>query len=126
MFIREINLTDADPGANPHQAGPRPQPALRDRAEVVDLHLDRGETSRPGKMVLERAAHCRVGKAGGDSGVYRSRTIEEFGANATLDGETIAMHANQLESKQVIERMPGQEIPGFCDRALRMIQVWWF
>lgn len=138
MFIREINLAYADPGADAHQAGPRPQPALRDRAEVVDLQFDGGETACPAKVVLERATHCRVGQAGGDAAVYRSRAVQEFGAHLALDGETIAMHANQFESKQVIERMPGREVPGcsaggrfvppvvlrFCDSFLRIIQVW--
>jgi len=121
MFIREINLAHADPGADPHQAGPRQQPALRDRAEVVDLQFDGGETACPAKMVVERAAHGHVGKAGGDTAVYRSGAVEEFGAHAELDGEPIAMHANQLESNQVIESMPGQEGASFFGRALRVV-----
>jgi hypothetical protein len=124
MFIREINLAYADPGADAHQAGPRPQPALRDRAEVVDLQFDGGELACPAKVVLERGAHCSVGQAGGDSAVYRSGTVEEFRPNAALDGEAIAMDANQFESNQVIERMPGQEVPGLGGRAFRMVQVW--
>jgi len=123
MFIREINRANANLGADPHQAGPRPQAAFRDRAEVVDLQLDGGEAACPAKMVLERATHCRIGQAGGDAAVNRSRAVEEFGAHAALDGETIAMHANQLQSKQVIERMPFQELPGFRGCCLWMIQV---
>jgi hypothetical protein len=124
MFIREINLAYADPGADPHQAGPRQQPALRDRAEVVDLQFDRGETAGPAKMVVERAAHGNVGKAGGDTAVHRSRAVEEFGAHTALDGEPIAMHANQFESNQVIEGVAVQEGSSFCGRTLRLIQVW--
>ena len=124
MFIREINLAYADPGADPHQAGPRPQPALRDRAEVVDLQFDGGETACPAKMVVERAAHGHVGKAGGNTTVHRSRTVEEFGAHTALDGEPIAMRANQFESNQVIEGMRGQEGSSFCGGTLRVVQVW--
>src|SRR5476649_1526023 len=44
--------------------GTAPAAGLRDRAEVVDLQFDGGETACPAKMVVERAAHGHVGKAG--------------------------------------------------------------
>ena len=124
MFIREINLAYTYFGADQHQAGPRQQPALRDWAEVVDLQFHGGEAACPAKMVVERAADCRVGKAGSHTAVYRSRAVEEFGPHAALDSEHVAMHANQFESNQVIERMPGQVGPSFSGRTLRVVQVW--
>ena len=75
-------------------------------------------------MVVERAADCHVGKAGGNTAVHRSRAVEELGAHTALDGEPIAMHANQFESNQVIEGMPVQEGSSLCGRTLRVVQVW--
>jgi hypothetical protein len=84
MFIREINLAYAVPGADSHQAGPRQQPAFRDWTEVVDFQFDGGETACYAKMVIERAAHGHIGKAGGDTAVDGSRTIEKFGAHVAF------------------------------------------
>jgi hypothetical protein len=124
MPVREINPADRDRGADPHQVRPRQQAALSHGPEIVDFHFDRGETARAGKMVLERASDRRVGKARGDTAVHRSGGIQEFGAHAALDGETVAMDANQLETEQVIECVIGEERSYERGLFLLVAQVW--
>ena len=43
---------------------------------------------------------------------------------AALDGETVAMLAHQLESEQMIERVPSQKFSNALRLAVSVAQVW--
>ena len=124
MSVGKIHLAYANPGTDPHQAGPRHQPSFRDRAKVVHLQLDRGEAARLAEVVVQRAAHGRVGNAGGDAAVQRSRAVEERGTDPALERETIAVDAHQFQPKQVIEGMVGEELSSYLGGDFRIAQVW--
>ena len=68
----------------------------------------------------QRAAHGRIGEARGDAAVQRTRAVQQIGPHPALDGDAVAVNAHQLEAKQVIERMPGEEI-----RASRRLAFAW-
>jgi hypothetical protein len=123
MPVRKINPANTDRGADPYQVGPRQDPALRHGAKIVDLQFDGGETPRAGKVMLQCGADRRISNARRDAAMERSRGVQELGAYAALDCETIAMHANQLESQQMIEGMLGQKQFGKGGRAFRLAQV---
>ena len=81
LFVGEIHAADTNRGTEPHQAGPCYQPSFRDRAEVIHLQFHRSEPALAVERMLQRAAYRRIGKAGGDAAVQRSRVVEEFGPN---------------------------------------------
>ena len=124
VCVGEIDAADTNRGTDAHQVRPCQQAALRYGAEIVDLQFDRGETLRAAKMAMECSADGRIGKARGDAAVKRSRGVQEFGADVALNGETVAVHANQFQSQQVIERMPGEKRSNERGRILWIAQVW--
>jgi hypothetical protein len=110
MVIRQIHAPYADRGSTPHQPRPRQQSSFGNRAEIVHLHFNGCETPRSGKMLMQRAADSRIGDTGADPTVQRTRAVHQFGTQAALNSETIAMHPHQLESQQVIERVACEKI----------------
>ena len=124
MVVRKVYAPDADRGSNAHQTRPRKQSSFRNGTEVVDLQLDGGETSRPGKMTVQGGADGRVGDTRRDASVQRTMAVQQFRTYVALDGHTIAMHAHQFESQQVIEGVPCEEISNDFGAAPGVAQVW--
>ena len=124
MVVRKVHAPDADRGSNANQMRPRQQSSFGDRTEVVDLQFDGGESSRPGEMTLQGGADGRIGEARRDASVQRTPAVQQFGSYAAPDGHTIAMHAHQFESQQVIKGVPGEEISDEFGAAPEVAQVW--
>ena len=71
-------------------------------------------------MLVEGAADGRIGDACRNSTVYRTGAVQQFGPDAALDGQPVAMGADELQSQQVIEgvlREQVAEMPGFLRRS---------
>ena len=124
MFIHQINPAHANRGADSHQMGTRHHPAFGDGTKIVHLQFDGGVLARSGEVVVQRAADRRVGYAGGDASVHGPGAVKQFGADAALDGNTVAMGAEQFEAQQVIEGVPGEKAPGELEGSFRVAQVW--
>ena len=107
--VHDVHLPDADIGADSHQPRAGENPPFGDRAEVVHLHFNRGETPRSGKVTLQRAAHGRVGDAGRNAAVNRTGAVQQLRPHAALDGEAVAMKPDQLKAEQVVEGVPGED-----------------
>jgi hypothetical protein len=56
--------------------------------------------------------------------VHGPGAVEQFGADAALDRDTVAMGADQFETQQVIEGVPGEKAPGELEGSFRVAQVW--
>lgn len=123
MSIREINPTHTDRRSDPHQVRPRHQAAIGHRPEIVHFQFDGGEAPRPAKMVIQCDADRGIRDTCGHTAMQHSRAIEKIGAKAALDRDPVAMFANQFESEQVVERMPGPEILLAFGSFLRRLQV---
>jgi hypothetical protein len=113
--IREINRSDTDGGPDSHKAGAGDEPAFGYRTEIVDLELDRGEPTGTGEMLMDRATYGGVGDTRRDTSVQGSGGIQQLRAQAALNGEAVAMHANDLQAEQVIECVLREEGPDHVD-----------
>jgi hypothetical protein len=123
MPIIEINLADADRGSDSHQVRTGDEPAFGYRAKIVDLELHCGEAARAVEVVMDGAADGGVGDTRRDTAVQRPGGIQQLRAQAALDGEAVAMHANDLKAKQVVECVFGEERSNQVGRLLRVVQV---
>ena len=124
MAVRKVYAAHADRGSNAHQMRPGQQSSFRDRTEIVDLQFDGGETSRALEMTVQSRADGCVCNARRDASVQRTLAVEQLRPYAALDGHTIAMHAHQFESQQVIKGVPGEEISDEFGAAPEVAQVW--
>jgi hypothetical protein len=124
VVVCKIHVPHADRGTDPHETRPSQQPSLCNRTEVVDLQFDGGETSRPGKMSVQGGADGCIGDTRRDASVKRTLAVQQFGTYAALDGQPIAMRSHQFESQQVIEGVPGEEIPNNLGCTFGVAQVW--
>src|SRR5579872_6767823 len=75
MVIGQIHAPYADRGSNPHQMRPRQQSSFGDRTEIVHLHFNGCETTRSGKILMQRAANGRVGDTRAHAAVQRTSAV---------------------------------------------------
>lgn len=124
LMVGQIHLPDADRGSDPQQPRPGEQSSFRNRTKVVDLQLDGCETAHPVIKRIQGGSNGRIGDTRGDASVQRTGAVQQFRAHATPDGDAIAMRADQFQSQQVIERMPGEKISNVLELALGIAQTW--
>jgi len=124
MGIGKIHLADTNCRANAQKSRPREQPSFCDRTKVIDLQLDRREAALAVKVPVERAAYRRIRDTRRDAAVQRARAVQQLRTDSALDGDAVAMHAYQLESQQVVERMPGEQFADMLSLSFEVAQVW--
>jgi hypothetical protein len=123
MSVKEINPAYTDFGPDSHQVRAGDEPVFGYGTEVVDLELHCGEAPRTAEVVMDRAAHGGVGDTRRDTAVQGAGGIQQFRAQAALDGEAVAMDTNDLQAEQVIECMFGEERSDQVGGLLRF-QAW--
>ena len=124
MAVRKVYAAHADRGSNAHQMRPGQQSSFGNWTEIVDLQFDGGETSRALEMTVQSRADGCVCNARRDASVQRTLAVEQLRPYAAPDGHTIAMHAYQFESQQVIGGVPGEKFLDEFGTAPGVAKAW--
>ena len=120
LGVFEIDLAYGDGGTYSHEAGAGQEAAFGHGPEVVHLHFDGSEAAGSVEVLVEGTADGSIGDARGDSAVHRAGAVQQLRAHPALDGQAVAMGADELQAKQVIEgvlREQVAEMLGFGGRS---------
>ena len=73
------------------------------------------------ELAMERDAHRRVRKSRADAAVYHSRAVQQTPDDFALDRDSVAMHARDLHSQELVKWYVAQDPAGLADAQFALV-----